>query len=88
MIDNAPVSHKENKGDAWGYPMLLASTVKPLLGDHWYERPTVLKDHRFLAESPTFQCKLSCHQTPPVVRDHIFMTNGAVFQDRFYCTCV
>ncbi len=51
-------------------------------------RPSVLKDHRFLAESPTFYCKWNCQQRQPVVRDHIFMANGVVFQEKFYCMLV
>ncbi len=47
-------------------------TVKPVLRDHCHERPPVLKDHQFGAESSTFQCKWTCHQRPPVLRDNIF----------------
>ena len=32
-------------------------TVKPALRDHCHERPPVLKDHYFLAETPACQCK-------------------------------
>ncbi len=32
-------------------------TVKPVLGHDCHERPPVLKDHKFLIESPTFRCK-------------------------------
>ena len=37
-------------------PSQTAYTVKPVLRDHCHERQPVLKDHQFLAESPTFQC--------------------------------
>ncbi len=60
-------------------------TVKPVLRDHCDERPPVLKDHQFWAQSLTFQCKLTCHQRPPVLRDHIFMADGVVCPDRFHC---
>ncbi len=63
-----------------------AGHVQWNLRDHCHERPPALKDHQFLAGSPTFQCKWTCHQRPPVLRDHIFMTNGVVFQDKFYCS--
>ncbi len=69
------------------YFVPVCSTVKPVLTDHCYERPPVLKDHILVAEGPTFQCNWTCHQRPPVLKDHIFMANWAVFQDRFYCTC-
>ena len=42
-------------------------TVKPVIRDHCYEhdeRPNVLKDQIFLAESPTFQL-LNLTQRPP-----------------------
>ncbi len=29
-------------------------TVKPVLRDHYHEKPPVLKDHTFLAEGPKF----------------------------------
>ncbi len=52
-----------------------ACTVKAVLKDRCHERPPVLKDQIFLAESHTFQCKWTCHQRPPVLRDHIFVAN-------------
>ncbi len=63
-------------------------TVKSVLRDHCHERPTVLTDHKFVAERPTFQYNWTCHQRPPVLTDHIFLANGVVFQDRFYCTII
>ncbi len=32
----------------------VTSTVKPVLRDHYHERPPVLTDHTFLAEGLTF----------------------------------
>ena len=64
----------------------ISSTVKPVLRDHYHDRPPVLTGHTFEAERRTFQYNWTCHQRPPVLKDHIFVANGVVFQDRFYCT--
>ncbi len=62
----------------------IGSTVKSALRDHCHERPLVLMDHYFLAESPTFQCKWTCHQRPPV-RGHAFLPNGGSLSKLLYC---
>ncbi len=46
----------------------LQCTARPVLRDHLFWRTISF----FFAESPTFQCKWTCHQSPPVLRDHIF----------------
>ncbi len=40
-------------------------TVKRILREHCHERPLVLKQQLVWAESPTFQCKWTCHQRSP-----------------------
>ncbi len=58
-------------------------TVKPVLGDHCYDRPPVLKDHIFPADSPHINATESDNQRPEL-RNLIFMANRVVFQDKFY----
>ncbi len=53
---------------------------------------TAMRDHleetvlKFGTESPTFQCKWTCHHRTPVLGDHICMANGMVFRDRLHCS--
>ncbi len=42
-------------------------------------RPPALKDHKLLADGPTFQCNWTRYQTPSALRDHSFMVNWGGF---------
>ncbi len=47
-------------------------TAKSVFGDHYHERPPVLKNHIFLTEGHTFPWNCICHQRSPNLKDHIF----------------
>ncbi len=56
MIAGHIIKDAEEIPVSWVYQCKMY-TVKPVLRDHCHETPPVLKDHTFLAEGPTFQCK-------------------------------
>ncbi len=59
--------------------------VKPVLREHFHERPSAFKDHTSLAERVTPQ-QLNLSPETTFVKRPYFIANGLVFQDKFYST--
>ncbi len=62
--------------------------LKHVLRDHCHEKPYVLKEHIYLAEGPTFQCKLNLSSKTTCLERPYFVVNQSVLKGSFSGDCI